>query len=94
MPKQQRHWKHRLVVLCYRLVRLVQRRVPPGVRSLVGLVVMAAGILGFLPVLGFWMLPIGAVIVVTDVPPLRRRLDHWLIDTRRRYHMDLLERRR
>jgi hypothetical protein len=93
VPKQ-RHWKHRLVVLSYRAVRLVQRRVPPGARTLLGLVAMAAGVLGFLPVLGFWMLPLGALIVVSDVPPLRRRLDRWLIDTRRRYHMDLLDRSR
>jgi hypothetical protein len=93
VPKD-RHWKHRLVVVCYRLVRLVQRHVPPGARTLAGLVVMAGGSLGFLPVLGFWMMPLGAVIVVSDVPPLRRCLDRWLIDTRRRYHMDLLERSR
>ena len=93
MPKQ-RHWKHRLVIVCYRIVRGAQRRVPPGARALTGLVVMTAGAFGFLPVLGFWMFPLGALIVVSDVPPLRRRLDRWLIDTRRRYHIDLLERSR
>jgi len=55
---------------------------------------MAAGIVGFLPVLGFWMFPLGVALVISDVPPLRRRLENWLNETRRRYHMDLLRRER
>ena len=55
---------------------------------------MAGGLVGFLPVLGFWMLPLGAALVISDFPPLRRRLQHRLNETRRRYHMDLLERQR
>jgi len=35
-------------------------------------------------------------LVISDFPPLRRRLEHWLNETRQRYHMDMLknERRR
>ena len=51
---------------------------------------MAFGLLGFLPVLGFWMFPLGVALIVADFPPLRRRLERWLSDTRRRYHVDLL----
>jgi hypothetical protein len=93
---KKRNWRHRLVIVAYRLVRWSQRRLPPGVRSLLGLILMAAGVVGFLPVLGFWMLPLGVALVISDFPPLRRRLEHWLNETRRRYHMDLLksERRR
>ncbi len=40
-------------------------RVPAGV----GLV--AGGVFSFLPVLGFWMLPLGIVLLAKDVPPLR-----------------------
>ena len=29
------------------------------------------GMLGFLPVLGFWMLPIGLALLAYDVPPMR-----------------------
>jgi hypothetical protein len=36
------------------------------------------------------MLPLGAALAVSDFPPLRRRMERWLNDTRRRYHMDLL----
>ena len=35
-----------------------------------GLVV--GGLLGFLPVLGFWMLPLGLVVLSVDSPALRR----------------------
>jgi len=77
VPKQ-RHWKHRLVVLCYRLVRLAQRRVPPGARSLVGIVLMTAGVFGFLPVLGFWMLPLGLALLAMDLPFLRRPLARFM----------------
>src|SRR5512134_257502 len=30
------------------------------------------GFLGFLPVLGFWMLPIGVVLLALDIPMLKR----------------------
>jgi hypothetical protein len=87
---KKRRWQHRLVIVAYRVVRWTQRRIPPGIRSAAGLLLMAAGLLGFLPVLGFWMLPLGAVIAISDFPPLRRRMERWLNETRRRYHMDLL----
>jgi len=70
-------------------MRWAQRRLPSGVRTLVGVVAMAGGMVGFLPVLGFWMFPLGVVLVVSDVPPLRRRMEQWLNETRRRYHVDL-----
>lgn len=35
-----------------------------------GLVV--AGMFGFLPVLGFWMIPVGLLVLSTDVPAVRR----------------------
>ena len=54
------------------------RKVPAGLRSVAGLALMAGGVLGFLPILGFWMLPLGLAFVALDVPPLRRRLLAWL----------------
>ena len=55
---------------------------------------MIGGVFGFLPILGFWMFPLGLALVIADFPPLRRRMEHWLNDTRRRYHIDLLNRDR
>jgi len=40
-------------------------------RSLAGLLVVG-GMLGFLPILGFWMIPLGLYLVSDDIPPLRR----------------------
>ena len=37
-----------------------------------GGLVVAGGLFGFLPVLGYWMVPVGLVILATDVPPIRR----------------------
>lgn len=51
-----------------------RRHVPPGLRLLVGLVLMLGGVFGFLPVLGFWMLPLGVAVAALDVVPLWRAL--------------------
>jgi hypothetical protein len=51
------------------LVR-VRRRVPPGLRLVVGLLLILGGMLGFLPVLGFWMIPLGIGVAALDVKPL------------------------
>jgi hypothetical protein len=48
------------------------------VRGVAGVSLMIGGVLGFLPVLGFWMFPAGVALLSLDVPPLRRRLDRWL----------------
>ena len=88
--RRTRHWKHRGVIILYRMIRWSQRRLLPGVRSIIGLLLMMGGVFGFLPVLGFWMFPLGVAVAVTDIPPLRRRTERWLAKTRRRYHMDLL----
>lgn len=86
--RRVRHWKHRAVILTYRSLRWGQRHLPPGTRALIGLSLMVGGVFGFLPILGFWMLPLGAAILTLDFPPLRRRLERWLIATRRRYHIE------
>ncbi len=42
------------------------------VRKIVGVLLILGGILGFLPVLGFWMAPLGMMLLATDVPGIRR----------------------
>lgn len=39
---------------------------------------MVGGVLGFLPILGFWMLPLGVAFVALDIPPMRKRIDAWM----------------
>ena len=41
------------------------------VRVPAGIVLTGGGVLGFLPVLGFWMLPIGLALLAYDVRPMR-----------------------
>lgn len=45
----------------------VARNIPPGVRLVLGLLLVAGGVLGFLPVLGFWMIPLGVAVVAIDI---------------------------
>lgn len=44
---------------------LVWLRVP------LAIVLICGGVLGFLPLLGFWMVPLGAVLLSQDVPFMR-----------------------
>ena len=41
-------------------------------RLILGWALVLGGILGFLPVLGFWMIPLGLIILPADSPYLRR----------------------
>jgi hypothetical protein len=54
------------------LVR-VRRNLPPGTRLPTGIVLIVGGTLGFLPVLGFWMIPLGVGVAALDVKPLMAR---------------------
>ncbi len=55
-----------------------ETHLPFGVRTVLGILFSIGGLFGFLPILGFWMLPIGVVLIALDVPPLRRRLATWI----------------
>ncbi|MCZ6641531.1 MAG: hypothetical protein O7F71_08145 [Gammaproteobacteria bacterium] len=70
--------KRRIAEVTYRILSWGQNRVPPGVRSVIGVIFMVAGVFGFLPILGFWMLPLGIAFVALDVPPARRKTDAWI----------------
>jgi hypothetical protein len=46
----------------------------PGSKAVsvpLGAALVAGGAVGFLPIVGYWMLPVGLVILARDVPPLR-----------------------
>lgn len=45
-------------------------RIPVGVALTVG------GVFGFLPVLGFWMAPVGLAVMAQDVPVMRKPTAH------------------
>ncbi len=49
-------------------------------RIIIGLALIAGGVLGFLPVLGFWMVPLGLLVLSVDLPivrRMRRRIEVW-----------------
>ena len=50
------------------------------IRIPIGILLIVFGFLGFLPVLGFWMIPLGLLILSVDLPIVRRwrrRLEVW-----------------
>jgi hypothetical protein len=57
-----------------RLLVRIRRRVPAGARLILGLLLIVGGIFGFLPVLGFWMIPLGVAVAALDILPLIRWL--------------------
>jgi len=42
-------------------------------RIVTGSALIGGGILGFLPILGFWMVPLGLIVLSHDIPAVRRR---------------------
>nr|WP_283949546.1 hypothetical protein [Limobrevibacterium gyesilva] len=42
------------------------------IRIPAAVILVAFGVLGFLPVLGFWMIPLGGLLLAQDLPFLRR----------------------
>jgi purine-cytosine permease-like protein len=57
------------------IVRRKIRKIMPTSRIgriLLGSLCIIGGILGFLPVLGFWMVPLGLLILSVDFPSVRR----------------------
>ena len=69
---------NRSLVLAHRYALWSDRHLPRGVRAALGVVLMILGVFGFLPVLGFWMVPLGIALVALDVPPWRKRMLRWL----------------
>ncbi len=66
-------WKAALRFV-HRVLLWSDRRLPRGVRAGLGACLVIASPLGFLPVLGFWMLPLGVGLIALDVPSWRRRM--------------------
>ena len=54
------------------VLAVVLRPEAKWLRIPLGGVLVLAGLLGFLPILGFWMLPLGALLLAEDIPLVRR----------------------
>lgn len=71
MTERIKRWNKRFLVRA-------RRHLPPGARLVVGLLLIGGGMLGFLPVLGFWMIPLGIGVAALDIRPVLR----WLRERR------------
>ena len=67
-------WKTKLAEKMQQTFDWSDQHIPWGLRSVAGLLLIVGGIFGFLPVLGFWMIPMGCVLIALDIPPLKHRL--------------------
>ena len=52
-------------------------------RILVGILLIIGGIFGFLPILGFWMIPLGLTILSFEIPLVRRWRRRFVVWLRR-----------
>jgi hypothetical protein len=56
----------------------------PSLRIALGVGLILGGVLGFLPVLGFWMLPLGLLVLSLDLPLVRRWRRSFVVRRERR----------
>ena len=70
--------KDKIRKMTYNILRWGERKLVPGIRSIVGALFMTGGVFGFLPVLGFWMIPLGAAFIALDIPWTRHHIHSWM----------------
>src|SRR3546814_13070907 len=66
--------------------RFMRRMRQPGARTVripMGILLVFGGLLGFLPVFGFWMLPLGLLLLAEDYPPAQRVIRSAMVATQR-----------
>ncbi|MBC7280785.1 hypothetical protein [Hoeflea sp.] len=56
----------------------------PRTRIALGTGLIVGGTLGFLPVLGFWMIPLGLLVLSQDLPAVRRWRRNFVVRMERR----------
>ncbi len=66
-----------------RPIRMLLRDGSALVRLPIAIVMIAGGLLSFLPVLGLWMLPFGTLLLAVDIPALRPMTSALVIRGRR-----------
>ncbi len=71
LDERMERLQRRLPASLGKAVSWVRGPSPKAVRLPLGVALVAGGTVGFLPIVGFWMLPVGLVMIAKDVPPLR-----------------------
>ncbi len=82
-PPSEPSLKQRVAGWTYRTLKWGRDHVPPIIRSVIGVLFMIGGVFGFLPVLGFWMIPLGLAFIALDLPFARHRIEAWMTTLRR-----------
>jgi hypothetical protein len=85
--------KARLPAPIRRAVDWLLRPSSKWLRIPLGVVLILGGFLGFLPILGFWMVPLGALLLAEDIPVVRRATV-WAIDAVSRWWNRRIKRRK
>ncbi|MGA0393711.1 MAG: hypothetical protein ACO3MW_06575 [Rhodospirillales bacterium] len=71
-------FKREIEIVARKVTRWSHDSLPPGIRSIVGVLFFIGGCFGFLPILGFWMIPVGVMLIMLDLPFLRHRVIRWM----------------
>lgn len=71
-------FERRVPAWAARIIRWLRKPGSKWVRLPLGIILVLAGVVGFLPILGFWMVPLGLVVVAKDFPPLQPALVRFL----------------
>ena len=74
-------FEQKLPAFFARVIDWVRRPTSRLVRLPMGGLLVFGGLLGFLPIFGFWMLPLGLILIARDVPALEpplARLFAWI----------------
>jgi hypothetical protein len=61
-----------------RLIRWLRGPSCRVIRVTLAILLVLGGIVGFLPILGFWMIPLGLALIAQDIPALRRPMARFL----------------
>ncbi|MDX8523845.1 hypothetical protein RFM68_04935 [Mesorhizobium sp. MSK_1335] len=59
-----------------------------GLRIVIGMLLTLGGILGFLPILGFWMIPLGLLVLSYEFAMIRRHRRRFVVWWERRRRPD------
>ncbi|NNE51276.1 MAG: hypothetical protein HKN30_02620 [Sulfitobacter sp.] len=70
--QEEKNWRQSLKKKGKRTLAQIRTRVPFGVRTLLGTLLVAGGIFGFMPILGFWMIPLGVAVIAIDLGQIWR----------------------
>jgi hypothetical protein len=88
LDRQLASFADRLPNSMARLANWMRQPSSRWVRIPAAIALICGGIVGFLPVLGFWMIPLGLALIALDVPFLRSPLSRLLAWIERRWPAD------